>query len=352
MRLVNKTDKMEIRLCELGDQERWNDFVNKSKESNCYHQIGWKKVIERSFGHKTFYLLAEDQQRNITGIFPLANLKSLLFGNFMVSLPYFNYGGICAENLEVSNHLLEEAVHLAKKYGVSHIELRETKKLENGLGIKMAKVSMQLGLPSNSEELWQSFSSKLRSQINRPRKEGFDARFGRFEELDFFYEVFSHNMRDLGTPVYSKAFFKNILQEFPDTTRICSIFLKNKPVAAGFIIGFKNQLEIPWASSLREYNHMSPNMFLYWTVLKFACDNGYNVFDFGRSTPGEGTYRFKEQWGAKPVPLYWHYWMRNEGPLPEINPKGPRFRLAVNIWKKLPVILTRLIGPSVVKNLP
>ena len=93
-------------------------------------------------------------------------------------------------------------------------------------------------------------------------------------------------------------------------------------------------------------------MFLYWSALELTCERGYRLFDFGRSTPGEGTYRFKEQWGAKPVQLYWHYWMKKDGPIPELNPKNPKYRMAIKIWKKLPVGLTRLIGPEIVKNLP
>jgi hypothetical protein len=117
-------------------------------------------------------------------------------------------------------------------------------------------------------------------------------------------------------------------------------------------LSHKDRLEIPWASSLREHNFCSPNMLLYWSALEFACDRGDRVFDFGRSTPGEGTYRFKEQWGAKPVPLYWHYWLRDGGALPELNPGNPKYRIAINLWKRLPVGLTRLIGPPIVKNLP
>ena len=160
-------------------------------------------------------------------------------------------------------------------------------------------------------------------------------------------------MRDLGTPVYSKSFFKNILEEFPETTWICTVYTKDKqPVASGFLLGFKEIIEIPWASSLRTYNRYSPNMLLYWSSVKFACEKGYKVFDFGRSTPNEATYRFKEQWGAKPVQLYWYYWIRNGGTVPELNPGNPKYSIAITIWKKLPVSMTRIIGPSIVKNLP
>jgi serine/alanine adding enzyme len=344
-----------MNICSLTDNnlEAWESYVMKSAASHCYHQAGWKNVIEKSFGHKSYYLIAGSDSNDIKGILPLVHIKSSIFGNYMVSLPFFNYGGICADSTEAYSCLLSEAIRIAKGEKAEHIELRHMENKTIDLPVKTAKVSMRLSLPKESDELRKSLPSKLRSQIRRPEKEDMHTQIGRHEELDSFYEVFSVNMRDLGTPVYSKDFFKNILKEFPGSTWICSVYSKDgEPAAAGFLVGFKDTMEIPWASSKKKSNHHSPNMLLYWDVLKFACDNGYRVFDFGRSTPGEGSYRFKEQWGAKPIQLYWHYWMRNGGPLPELNPKNPKYQLAIKIWQKLPVAVTKIIGPRIVKNLP
>jgi FemAB-related protein (PEP-CTERM system-associated) len=289
----------------------------------------------------------------IVGILPIVQLNSLLFGNFMVSVPYFNYGGVCSDDIEVQQELLRAAIEIAEEAKAEHIELRHSYELGNGLPEKTSKVSMILELSNKADELWKKFSSKLRSQVRRPEKEGMHARIGKEEELNSFYDVFSTNMRDLGTPVYPKKFFSNILTRFPEASWICSVYTKNeRPVASGFLIGFKDRLEVPWASSLRGYNHYSPNMLLYWSILKFACEKGFRLFDFGRSTPGEGTFKFKEQWGSKPLQLHWHYWLKNGGPLPELNPENPKYRFAIRAWQKLPLALTKLIGPIIVKNLP
>jgi FemAB-related protein (PEP-CTERM system-associated) len=159
-------------------------------------------------------------------------------------------------------------------------------------------------------------------------------------------------MRDLGTPVYPKRFFRAILDRFPDCTWIVTIYGQGGPMASGFLASFKDRVEIPWGASLHKFNALSPNMLLYWSCLEFACSQGFRVFDFGRSTVGEGTYRFKEQWGAEPSPMNWHYWMADAGTLPEINPRNPKYRLAIAMWKKLPVPLTKLLGPSIVRNIP
>jgi FemAB-related protein (PEP-CTERM system-associated) len=342
---------MKVRLAKPDDYPEIEEFITNASSSSLYHRVQWVDVVERSFGHPCYYLLSEKDEA-ITGVLPLVHLKSRIFGNMLVSMPYFNYGGVCAEEEWIENNLIDKAIEIAKSVGAGHLELRQERRLNNGLAVKYSKVSMRLDLPTNPEELWKSFPSKLRSQVKIPQKAGMIVRMGGLEEIDGFYEVFTINMRALGTPVLPKAFFKNILEIFPGSTRICTVYLENVPVASGFLAGFKGMLEIPWASSIRKYNRSSPNMLLYWTCLKFGCENGYRVFDFGRSTAGESTFRFKEQWGASPHPLYWHYWTRKDLPVPDISPHNPKYQLAINLWKKLPLPVTRYLGPLIVKNIP
>ncbi len=343
---------MGISICQEQDRIRWNRYVLASKTASCYHLVEWKDVIKNSFGHRSWYLLSEDETGRVNGILPLVQIKSALFGNFLVSLPYFNYGGSCADSEGITRQLLAAAIEIGKELKAQHIELRHTFAV-NEWKEKTSKVVMTLALPEKADDLWKSFPSKLRSQVQRPVREGMYASLGREENLDAFYGIFAENMRDLGTPVYGKDFFRHILRTFPESSWICTIYTKDRePVAAGFLVGFKDVLEIPWASSLRRYNRFSPNMLLYWSVLKLACERGYRIFDFGRSTPNEGTFRFKEQWGAKPVQLYWHYWMRNGQPMPELNPHNPKYRMAIGAWQRMPLFLTNLIGPHIVKNLP
>jgi FemAB-related protein (PEP-CTERM system-associated) len=343
---------MKIHTLGPEDLSKVERYIRESDQSTLYHDYRWTYVIGKSFGHKTFYLIGQNDDGAVQGVLPLVHMNSRIFGNFMVSMPFFNYGGVCADTEEYRSLLIEEAIRIAKAVGASHIELRQETPLQNGFPAKTSKVSMRLELSPSPEELMRSFPSKLRSQIRRPQREGMVARIGRFEELDGFYNVFSVNMRKLGTPVLPIHFFRTILDHFPEEAWICSVYKDRIPVASGFLAGFKDRLEIPWASSLPLYNRVSPNMLLYWTCLSFACERGYSIFDFGRSTAGESTYRFKEQWGAKPVQLHWHYWLRNSGDMPDITPRNPKYKLAVEIWQKLPVTVTRLLGPHIIKNIP
>ena len=309
------------------------------------------EVVERSFGHRCYYLCCK-KEGEVTGVLPLVHIKSLIFGNMLVSMPFVNYGGLCVRDMETGQALVQEAVRIAESVGARHIELRQEELLNNRMAMLSHKVSMRLALPHDIEALWKSFPSKLRSQIKVPQKAGMTARVGGLEELDAFYQVFSVNMRDLGTPVLSKGFFRNFLEIFPEAARICTVYAGDKPVASGFLAGYKKKLEIPWASSLRDFNRQSPNMLLYNTCLEFGCQSGYEIFDFGRSTPGEGTFRFKQQWGATPLPLYWHYWTKEGVPIPNISVRNPKYQLAIAVWQMLPLFLTRILGPRIVRNIP
>jgi FemAB-related protein (PEP-CTERM system-associated) len=343
---------MSIRPAGIRDIAKIDAYIQSRDQSNVYHDYRWGTVIEESFGHAYLALLSENSDGNVNGILPLVHMKSMSFGNFIVSMPFFNYGGVCADDGTTRNLLVGEAVRIAQDRNASHIEFRQETPLDNGFPVKTAKVSMRLDLPASSDDLWKAFPSKLRSQVKVPRKAGMTARIGRMEELESFHEVFAENMRRLGTPVYPKRFFGNILERFPENSWICTVYMGTLPVASGFLVGYKNRMEIPWASSLRSHNRLSPNMLLYWSCLEFACGNGFRVFDFGRSTPEESTCRFKEQWGAKPSPMPWSYWIQAGGKMPDLSPRNRKYRLAIEAWKRLPLSVTKLLGPRIVRNIP
>ncbi len=329
----------------------WDQYVKQNIAASIYHLSQWKKLINDTFGHASVYLYATNENNKIVGILPITHLKSKLFGSFMVSVPYFNYGGAVADHPEIEKRLLEAAAIHAKKENISNIEYRDDI-LREGLPVKTEKINMILTLPSSKKQLWDSFTPKLRAQIKRPQQENTSTMIGKENCLDEFYQVFSRNMRDLGTPVYSKLFFKNILYSFPNNATIIIIRLNNKPVSAAFLLGYKDKLEIPWASTIKETNHLSMNMLLYWEVLQFAISRKFKAFDFGRSSKDAGTYKFKKQWGAQGKNSYWHYWLNEGVEMPSLNPNNPKYKLVIAIWKKLPIFITKIIGPGIVKNLP
>jgi FemAB-related protein (PEP-CTERM system-associated) len=222
----------------------------------------------------------------------------------------------------------------------------------DGLPVKQHKVSMMLTLPETKQAAWDGLDRKVRNQIRKAQKSGLSAAIGGGELLDGFYDVFARNMRDLGTPVYPQTFFAETLRQFPDRARIVVVRHGKQPVAAGFISTFRDVVEVPSAGSLREFRPQCPNHLLYWTVIEHAIDAGFGVLDFGRSTPGEGTFLFKEQWGARPGPLSWEYQLLSGHDVPDRSPANAKFAPAIAVWKCLPVGLTKLMGPRVVRSFP
>lgn len=336
------------------DEAAWDAYVTRHSAASIYHLAMWRRVIADLYGHQAHYLCTRDTTGGaITGVLPLIRLKSLLFGDYLVSMPYFNYGGAIADTSDVEQSLMEHAGTMARRLGCSHIEFRDAATHRPGWAVRTDKVGMQLVLPATVDALWTNLGSKLRAQIKRPQREaGVDILRGGRELLNDFYEVFARNMRDLGTPVYPLAMFDAILTAFPQAASIVVVRFEGRPAAAGFVMGYRERLEIPWAASRRELNRVGFNMLLYWEILKFAIEQRYAIFDFGRSSREGGTHQFKKQWGACETPIHWHYWLAAGREMPNLTPKNAKFGFAINVWKKMPVAIANRIGPWLVGNLP
>jgi len=342
---------MRVRVANEEDTRLWQDFVESHPDACNYHRWKWKQVIERSFGWPTYYLLAEEDGR-IAGILPLVLQKSWMFGRFLTSLPYFNYGGIIAEGHDTELALVAAATDLAKKVRADHMELRHCKQLQLGLPRKTNKVAMVFPVEPDEQAMWRALPDKVRTSVRKGIKSGLTAEFPGESGLDDFYEVFAINMRALGTPVYQRQFFLEILRAFPEDAHIGVVRYQGKAIAASFLLGYRETLESVWSSSLPGTLSVKPNMFLGWSAFCFAGKHGYRTFDFGRSSVGSGPYRFKQQWGCREVQLYWDYWLSDGNHLPELNPDNPKYRIAIRVWQQMPLALTKIIGPRIVRCLP
>jgi FemAB-related protein (PEP-CTERM system-associated) len=330
---------------------RWDAFVAARPDASLYHTSAWRHVFERAFGLSTVYLAAL-QGGDIVGVLPLVFFRSRLFGRFAVSLPFVNYGGIVATSPAAARALLAAAIDETRRRGAVHLELRHDRRQFEDLPARSHKVAMRLRLAASDAEQWEALDRKVRNLVRKAGKSGVTVSRGGAELLPAFYDVFAANMRDLGTPVYSRRFFREVVSALPRRSAVFVANVGGRPVAAAIVLWSDGTMEVPWASSLRAFNHLATNMGLYWELLKFAIDRGCRVFDFGRSTPHEGTFEFKRQWGAEPVPLVWEYWLAAGRRLPDLSPMNPRYHWAIRIWQRLPIWLTRAVGPRIVRNIP
>lgn len=328
----------------------WDAALSHLPGANFCHLLGWREVMAEELGHRTHYRVAVDGEGRTCGLLPLVRVRSRIFGDYLVSMPFLNYGGPVGSPA-ARRALAEDAVALARRERVDLLELRGREELPGPLSRSDRKVTVLLPLPATAEELWNDgFRGKLRSQIRRPQKEGMESRFGP-DQLPAFYEVFARNMRDLGTPVLPRGFFKRIAETFPAEVIFGATYLGDTAVAAGCGFLYRDEFEITWASSLREFNRLAPNMLLYWSFMEHVIGRGGRVFNFGRCTPGEGTHRFKLQWGGADEPLPWAQWSPG-GVDATPSPDRPLFRLATSAWQRIPLRVANRIGPVLSRQIP
>jgi FemAB-related protein (PEP-CTERM system-associated) len=323
----------------------WDRFVVAHSAASGYHMWGWRDVFHNAFGHESIYLSARDGGE-IVGILPLVHIDSRLFGRSLTSLPFLNYGGVVADCDEVAEALVASAGEVARQRRCPHVELRHVDRRIARLPVKQHKVAMILRLVP---AVWDSLDRKVRNQVRKAQKSGLTVDVGGLDLVDDFYAVFTRNMRDLGTPVYGRQLFEEVLRTFPERTALHVVRLEGRPVAAGLTYRTNGTVEVPWASSVRDYNSLCPNHLLYWSVIERALEQGCDTLDFGRSTPGEGTFKFKEQWGAQPVALHWEYELLDGAAVPNVSPSNPKYRLMIEAWKRLPVPVATILGPRIVR---
>jgi FemAB-related protein (PEP-CTERM system-associated) len=343
-------NRAPVTIEDCSDPGRWDSFIQERPDATGYHLWAWRGVFERAFGHPTTYLLAS-REGVTTGVLPLVSFRSMLFGRFLVSLPFVNYGGVLAIDDASANALVARASSIATLRHARYVELRHRERRFDALVPKQHKVTMLLPLRSSVAQMWDALDRKVRNQVRKAQKSGLVALSAGIERLDDFYRIYAHNLRDLGTPVYARRFFEEVLCAFPERSGLVIVTHQNRPIAASVTWRWRDTVEVPWAGSLRAYNAMSPNNLLYWTIILGAIAEHARVLDFGRSTPNEGTFHFKRQWGAEPLPLWWEYDLLR-GSMPDNSPKNSRFRLAIETWKRLPLPLTNAVGPHLVRSIP
>ncbi len=334
-----------------GSAAEWDAFVRSQASWTHCHLYGWRAVMERVFGHECVYMSARDAEGALEGVLPLVRVRSVLFGHFLVSMPFLNHGGPLGSDRAVVA-LAAAAAEVARDDGATLLELRCRVILPLPLHVSTRKITVVLDLPRGGPEvLWAQLSGKVRSQVRRPSKEGVRVEFGA-DQLGPFYSVFARHMRDLGTPSQSRRLFETIAEQFPGDVWFGCAYLGRTAIAAGCGLQWGTEVEMTWASALRSHAPIAANMLLYWAFIERAAEAGLARFDFGRCTPGAGTHRFKRQWGGHDEQLWWYEASFNARTAKTPSPDDPAYAWGPRAWKRLPVGLATALGPHIVKYIP
>jgi len=328
------------------DTALWDDFVFSQDEATFFHRIGWKGVIERSFGHRTYYLMAEEQGQ-LVGVLPLAHSKSLVFGNALVSLPFCVYGGVVATTSEAKAALEQRACELAETLKVDYLEIRNRQRQREDWPYKSASSTFRKEIDADDEVNLKAMKRKQRAVIRHSLKNGLEA--SEQGAMDSFFDIYSTSVKNLGTPVFPKKFFYNLKATFGDDCEVLTISEGGKDVSALMSFYYKDEVLPYYGGGMPEARNLKSMDFMYWNLLCRSVKKQLRVFDFGRSKKDSGPYNYKRHWGFEPQDLFYEFYLVKADSVPDLSPLNPKYRLFIQMWKKLPLKVSQLLGPFISK---
>jgi len=339
---------IRVNLMQAEDRIRWDAFVDACPEATFFHRSGWQEVIQQALGHKTWFYMAE-QSGVIVGILPLAQIKSILFGHALVSLPFCVYGGI-ATTTEVAREALNQAAQsLARQLAVGHLEYRSINSHHSDWQSKELYVTFRKTIEPDEESNMLAIPRKQRAMVRKGIKAGLRSEID--QDIERFFLAYSSSVHRLGTPVFSKKFFRLLKQVFGKDCEILTILQGEQVISSVLSFYFRDEVLPYYGGGTVTAREVAGNDFMYWELMRRACARGYRIFDFGRSKFGTGAFDFKKNWGFEPQALHYEYKLYRASSLPENNPLNPKFRLFIQIWQHLPLSVTNFLGPYIVKQL-
>jgi FemAB-related protein (PEP-CTERM system-associated) len=338
-----------VRLLRPGDEQRWDAFVRVLPEGTFFHLSGWKRVIERAFGHCTYYLLSERGDA-LTGVLPLTHVKSLLFGSSLISNAFGVYGGPIAADAESLRLLEAEAVRLMEALRVPVLEFRSARGSRNDwISRSDLYATFRRAIAPSVEQNLKSIPFKRRNKIRKGQRNNLKSAVD--ADVDRLYTVYAECVRNLGTPVFGKSYFRILREEFADCSDVVTITSEGRAVASMLNFYFRDQVLTFYGGGVHAARNLAANDFMYWEIMRRACERGCRVFDFGRSKVGTGPYAFKHQWGCEAIPLTYRFRLAPGRSMPDLNPLNPKLRLLIAAWKQLPLPIAARLGPPIVRGI-
>lgn len=326
----------------------WDAFVMSCPEATFFHRAGWKKVIEQAFGHKTWFLYVEENGQ-IQGVLPLAEVNSLLFGHSLSALPFCVYGGIAAISDDARIKLDQAAQQLAAYLKVDYLEYRHFQPFHQDWPTKDLYVTFRQKIAPDVEQNMLAIPRKQRAMVRKGIKNQLQGTID--QDTERFFQAYSTSVHRLGTPVFSRKYFCLLKTVFGDDCELLVITKDESIVSAVMSFYFREEVLPYYGGGTDLARGLAGNDFMYWELMRRACERGYQIFDFGRSKQGTGSYNFKRNWGFEPQPLFYEYQLHRAQVVPEHNPLNPKYQLFIKAWKKMPLSIANLIGPYIVKNL-
>jgi FemAB-related protein (PEP-CTERM system-associated) len=340
---------LTVRSLQTADRPRWDEFVAHCPEATFFHRAGWEEVIQRSFGHATYFLYAEADGA-IQGVLPLGHINSRLFGKALISLSFCVQGGIAASTVEARVALEQAACELAGSLGVDYLEMRNPVRRHPAWPVKEGLyVGFRKAIDPDPEVNLKAIPRKQRAMVRKGIEAGLVAQDD--NDIDRLFIAYSESVHHLGTPVLPRRYFRILKEVFGEDCRVLTVTLDGRLVASVLSFYFRDQVLPYYGGGTELARQVKGNDFMYWELLRRSCEQGIRLFDYGRSKVGSGSYSFKKNWGFTPEPLYYEYHLVKARQLPNVNPTNPKYRLFIDVWKRLPLPLSRWLGPLIARDL-
>jgi len=336
----------------LADQDAplWDAFVEAAPDGTFFHLAGWRRVLAESFGHKTYFVLAESGG-DIRGVLPLVHVKSRLFSNGLISNAFCVYGGPLAADAEALAALDRYALTLMQETGADFIEYRNRTPSHPDWACKDdLYVTFRKEIDPSPEVNLKAIPRKQRAVVRK----ALDQKRLREEidgTTDRFFHLYAMSVRNHGTPVFPARFFRLLKEEFGDACEIVTVLDGDEPISCVMSFYFRDEVLPYYAGGTPAARSVGAHDYMYWRLIEKGGEQGIRVFDFGRSKVGTGSFSFKKNWGFTPEPLHYEFMMRDGKPIPEVNPLNPKYHLMIEAWKRLPLPVANAIGPLLARNL-
>ena len=345
------TGPLTLHLMQPGGAARWDAFVHACPDATFFHRAGWQRVIEQSFGQKTwFYYVEQDGQ--IQGVLPLCEINSRLFGHALGAMQFCVYGGVAALSDAARAMLDDAADKLARELKVGHLEYRNLVAAHPGNPDWQTKdlyVTFRKAISADDDENMNAIPRKQRAMVRKGIKAGLVGEVD--DNIDRLFTAYANSVHRLGTPVFPKKYFALLKEEFGDDCEVRTIVLNGEIVASVLSFYWRDEVVPYYGGGMPIARDVAGNDFMYWNLMQFAAARGCRMFDFGRSKLGTGAYDFKKNWGFTATPLPYEYRLYESNELPDNNPLNPKYQLFIKMWKKMPLALANIIGPHIVRNL-
>ena len=347
---ANHITDYEIVSLDSDRYQEWDEYVKSHRDGSFFHLSGWKTVIEETFKHQCHFLYAL-QSDKIIGVLPLVQQKSMLFGHVLVSTPFCVYGGAIADSDAIRINLENAALNLGEKLAVDYVELRYRQAVSNPNYEQFCHHSTYgMDLADSAENILAGIKKKQRAVIRHSLKN--DLSYSIDTNVEVAYEVYSESVRNLGTPVFHKDYFANLRKTFADQLDVLTVTnAQNEPVSSVLSFYFKDEVLPYYGGGLHEARALKSNDFMYYQLMCHAQQRGCKRFDFGRSKNDSGAAKYKASYGITAEPLHYLRALVKATEHPNLSPNNPKYAMFINGWKRLPLWLSRFIGPYLSKYL-